>query len=149
VADLHEILEQLQVWILGRPISSYTLRQRTPNCWNESSKGVALQYGSIKFAIVLQKKIQSFLCRIKRDYQSCCMRHPVIFITWYLKKKSVTWSSQFQSLKLTDFLRHYNCVIPVKQVGAPTVPSAVIWGSNELEDLWCHKCVIVSHCVKK
>jgi hypothetical protein len=34
-----------------------------------------------------------------------------------------------------------------KQVEAPTVPSAVIWGSNE--DLWCHKCVIVSHCVKK
>jgi hypothetical protein len=36
-----------------------------------------------------------------------------------------------------------------EQVGAPTVPSAVIWGSNELEDLWCHKSVIVSHCVKK
>jgi hypothetical protein len=34
-----------------------------------------------------------------------------------------------------------------KQVGAPTVPSAVIWGSDE--DLWCQKCVIVSHCVKK
>jgi hypothetical protein len=34
-----------------------------------------------------------------------------------------------------------------EQEGFPTVPSAVIWGSNE--DLWFHKCVIVSQCVKK
>jgi hypothetical protein len=60
--------------------------------------------------------------------------------------------------------RHFCC----KQVGAPTVSSAVIWGSNELEDCWCQRrvkvfishlayfelffifelfCVIVLHCV--
>ena len=36
---------------------------------------------------------------------------------------------------------------PLKQVGAPTVPSAVIWGSNELEAFMCHIGVTVSHSV--
>jgi hypothetical protein len=46
----------------------------------------------------------------------------------------------------TTLLLNYK-LFALKQVDAPTVPLAVIWGSNE--DLWCHKCVIVSHCVKK
>jgi hypothetical protein len=33
----------------------------------------------------------------------------------------------------------------MKQVGAPTVPSAVFKGSNEFEDFWFHRSVTVCH----
>jgi hypothetical protein len=68
---------------------------------------------------------------------------------------SLPWGSNFckvpqfePAFKISsNFLRVLSCwTSKDKQVGAPTVPSAVIWGSDE--DLWCHKCVIVSHCVK-
>jgi hypothetical protein len=41
--------------------------------------------------------------------------------------------------------KYYTCI--KKQVVAPTVPLAVIGKSNELEDVQCHKGVIVSHSV--
>jgi hypothetical protein len=44
--------------------------------------------------------------------------------------------------------RPYGCnVIKNKQVGASTVPSAVISKSNELNNFWCHKNIKVSHIV--
>jgi hypothetical protein len=49
-----------------------------------------------------------------------------------------TWSRVSLQFNVFEF--------SLQQVGAPTVPSAVLSGSNELV---CHKCVIVSHCVKK
>jgi hypothetical protein len=37
--------------------------------------------------------------------------------------------------------------VHIEQVGAPTVPSAIILLSNELEVIWCHKGVTVFHSI--
>jgi hypothetical protein len=48
--------------------------------------------------------------------------------------------------KLSEILKlYYEKMLPEKQVGAPTVPLAVIKRFNEFVDFWCHKGVQVSH----
>jgi hypothetical protein len=76
VADLHEVLKQLQVGPLERSMPSYTLSHRSTNCHNKSPK-VCLCNSLFRFAILLLKtNVQTILCQISQKL-SKSLRQPV------------------------------------------------------------------------
>jgi hypothetical protein len=53
---------------------------------------------------------------------------------WSYWRLAGEYFAKFQNLRVLRAHLSY-----IKQAGAPTVPSAVIWLSNELKDIRCHK----------
>jgi hypothetical protein len=110
VADLHEVLEQLQVGLLGRPMPSYTLRHRSPNYHNKSPK-VWLCNILFKFAILLHiTNVQGILCQISQKL-SKSLRHPVYSLK---TKKTMHACSILVNRRLQSItLRAPSCYLPL------------------------------------
>jgi hypothetical protein len=92
------------------------------------------------------------------------LRLPYTALSWafnslpHAQERRKEWENKFQSRFVSLYLIwapfFYKSVAMIgthenqnKQVGAPTVPSAVFRGSIRFEDFWCHRRVNLSKCV--